>query len=220
MSHSVKPYYESGGIAVYNASFIDVLPMIKTVDLVLTDPPYGINLQSHGHWFRGVSVHGDESQSTGQQAMDLCAQNRWPTIAFSSPRRPWAGDWSQHLVWDKGPALGIGGDRETCWKMSWEMIQVRGMRPLNGQRDEAVLRYHTEPGKLSLHPCQKPVNLLGYLIQKATAPWMVVLDPFMGSGSTLVADKECGRRAIGVEVEEKYCEIAVRRLAQEVLFGA
>jgi len=68
------------------------------------------------------------------------------------------------------------------------------------------------------HPSAKPVALIQYLIQKLSAANNLLLDPFLGSGTTLRACKDLGRRGIGIEIEEKYCEIAARRLEQEVLF--
>jgi site-specific DNA-methyltransferase (adenine-specific) len=70
---------------------------------------------------------------------------------------------------------------------------------------------------MTLHPCQKPVSLLRYLIQKTTAPGALIADPFMGSGPIARACADLGRRYIGIELEERYCEIAVKRLQQSVL---
>jgi hypothetical protein len=119
-------------------------------------------------------------------------------------------------VWDKGPASGMG-DLSIPWKLSWELIFVCG-DGFHGARDEGILRGHSVVTWASLgrkHPNEKPVTLLRALIAKC--PEGVILDPFMGGGSTLVAAKDLGRRAIGIEIEERYCEIAARRCSQEVL---
>jgi site-specific DNA-methyltransferase (adenine-specific) len=214
-----EPYYEQDGIAIYHADARDLLPHLAHVDLMLTDPPYGIVLANHGRRDgrrrdRDWSVIADESQEVGFQVLALAQDRGWPTITFASPKRPWPGQWRQHLVWDKGGAVGGGGDRKTCWKMTWELIQVRGTGQLSGKRDEAVIRVPVGPSSYHHHPCQKPVKLLRYLIEKATPEDALVLDPFCGSGSTLIAAKESGRHAIGIEVEERYAEIAARRLQQ------
>ena len=207
----MKPYYEEPGITIYCADCRDVLPHLPKVDLVLTDPPYGIALESHrgSRW----SVIGDETQDVGLWALHFL--HKIPAVTFANPMRPWPGPWGQFLVWDKGPALGGGADPARYWKLTWELIQVRMLGVLHGQRDSAVLRYWATPQMAALHPCQKPLPLIRYLLGKVCAP--VILDPFMGSGTTLVAAKQLGRRAIGIEIERKYCDIAIERLRQEVL---
>lgn len=215
---TVTPYYDRDGITIFNADCRDVLPTIDpaTVALVLTDPPYGIGLDDHGShptW----SVIGDHDQELGNEVVTFCRSHNWPLIVFASPMKPWHGAWRQHLVWDKGGAVGGGGDIATCWKFTWELIQVAGTGRLNGQRDSAVLQHYTTPADMTLHPCQKPVPLLRYLIQKTTQPSDVVIDPFMGSGSVARACMDTGRCYIGIELSEAYCEIAVSRLSQTVL---
>jgi len=215
----MTPYYEQDGISIFLGDCQDVLPTIEAgnVDLVLTDPPYGISLQEHGRNGHDWSVVGDDDQTVGIAMLDALAASKTPRMVFGSPKRPWPGRWRQHLVWDKGPAVGGGGDPSTCWKTTWEVIQVADTPKLNGPRDSAVLRYWVGQRDYHHHPCQKPVPLLRYLIEKTTQPGATVADLFMGSGSTLVAAKETGRRAIGIEIEERYCEIAVRRLQQSVM---
>ena len=87
-----------------------------------------------------------------------------------------------------------------------------------GRRDGAVLRFPVTQRDYHHHPCAKPVGLLAYLICKTTREGQFILDPFMGSGTTLVAAKLEGRQAVGIEMEERYCEIAAKRLEQGVLF--
>lgn len=220
----MQPYYDDGQITIYHGDCRDVLPTLApgSVDLVLTDPPYGIALANHGRLDghrtdRDWTVNGDRDQEVGNAILALCEQKVWPIIAFASPKNPWSGHWRQHLVWDKGPAVGGGGDTMMCWKFDWELLQVRAVPSLIGQRDSSVLRYWVGPQDSQLHPCQKPVPLLRYLIGKACPSGGVVLDPFCGSGSTLRAAKDLGRKAIGIEIEERFCEVAVGRLAQTAM---
>lgn len=213
----MKPYYSQDGVIIYHGDCRDVLPLFVPVHLVLTDPPYGIALKEHGRNGYDWTIRGDEDQSLGSDV--LARLNHLPVIAFASPQKPWPGTWRQHLVWDKGPTVGGGGDSATCWKFSWDLIQVARTGRLNGKRDQAVLTYWVTQQDYALHPNQKPLPLLTYLIEKTTDVGGVVLDPFAGSGSTLVAAKQCGRQAIGIEAEEGYCEIAANRLRQGVLFG-
>jgi site-specific DNA-methyltransferase (adenine-specific) len=211
----------------------DCLEVLPTLDpvliyLVLTDPPYGINLRDNSQGGRygrkrsawEYSIDGDESAELGIAALDWCLLNDLPTIAFSSPKLPWPGDWSSYLVWDKGQALGGGGDVRRCWKQTWEMIQVARCGILNGQRDSAVLKFWNVPDLSAEHPAAKPVELLSYLIEKATDPENTVLDMFMGIASTGVACIRTGRKFIGIEKDPKYFDIAVRRMREAEGIGS
>lgn len=109
------------------------------------------------------------------------------------------------------------GDLALPWKQNWEHIYVGGPGFV-GRRGSGVLRFNALApwaGEYT-HPHEKPVDLLIDLIGKCPPEW-TILDPFMGSGTTLRAAKDLGRKAIGIEIEERYCEIAAKRLAQEVL---
>lgn len=207
----MKPYYEDEAVTIYHADCRELLPELKA-DLVLTDPPYGIGLEEHGRSGYDWSIIGDDSQEVGQAVLTACESQGIPVIVFASPMRPWAGQWRQYLVWDKGGAVGGGGDPSTCWKSTWELIQIARTGKLAGSRDAAVLKFGVGPVKYHHHPAQKPVTLLRYLIGKIDAG--TILDPFMGTGSTLRAAKDLGRKAIGIEIEERYCEVAATRMAQ------
>jgi len=211
----VKPYYESGGITIYHGDCREVLPDVSA-DVLVTDPPYGIAHASNRQdsaW-RNEVIANDESTSFRDWVL-----TRWgdrPAIVF--------GTWKvirplltrAVLVWDKGPASGMG-DLSFPWKNSHEEIYVLG-RGFEGHRGESVLKGYTVVTWASMgrcHPNEKPIGLLVDLITKC--PPGTILDPFMGSGTTLRAAKDLGRKAIGIEIEERYCEIAAKRLSQEVL---
>jgi DNA modification methylase len=196
----------------------DALEVLKSlpdgcVDAVVTDPPYGINLTEHGRNGYNWTVLGDEDEVLGNHVIGECAARRIPVCAFAHWNRGWLGVWRQTLVWDKGPAVGGGGDIETCWKFTWEQIQLQGFGKLNGTRDSAVLRFWVTQADFHHHPCQKPVELMSYLIDKLTQPGDLILDPFCGSGTTGVACVQTGRRFIGIEIEPKYVAIARHRIA-------
>lgn len=214
----MKPYYQGDGVTIYHGDCFEVLPELPKVDLVLTDPPYGISLKENGRNGHNWDISGDKTTVAGRHFLAWCERGNVPTVAFAHPRKPWPSDWRCLLVWDKGPTVGGGGDPSTCWKQTWELIQVARTGKLNGKRDEAVLRYHITQQNYHLHPCQKPIALLSYLIGKTTNVGDLILDSFAGSGSTLLAAKREGRKSIGIEIEEEYCEIAANRLAQGVLF--
>lgn len=191
---------------------------------VITDPPYGIVYQNkradiRPHANFAPVIDGDGDTATGQLVIDNCRARGWPVCAFASPQRPWAGKWRQHLAWDKGPAVGGGGDRETCWKFTFELVQLGGFGKLNGQRDSAVLPFWIGQHSFPHHPTEKPVDLMRYLVEKLTRPGDVVFDPFMGSGSTGVAALALGRRFIGIELDPTYFAVAQRRINEALGVG-
>jgi hypothetical protein len=219
MGVTATPYYQDEHVTIYHGDCRDILPHVDA-DVMVTDPPYGINHQSDylamssAAWRGRRSVTGDED--TGMRDAALAVWGDRPAIVFGSLKvQPPAG-WQPNktLIWDKGD-LG-GGDVTFPWKPSWELIYVLG-HGFRGPRGRGVLRYiihsHVTAGRV--HPHQKPVDLMRDLIAKC--PSGVIVDPFMGSGTTLRAAKDLGRRAIGIEIDKVYCEIAVQRLRQEVL---
>jgi hypothetical protein len=178
---------------------------------------YGIAHSSN----HGASWTGNEIENDGDTSL-----RDW-IIAHLAPRPMFVfGTWKvakpigvrQTLVWDKGPASGMG-DLSFPWKNSFEEIYVLG-DGFSGRRDEAVLRGHniiTWESKGRRHQHEKPVTLMCALINKHPSP--LILDPTCGVGPALEAAKLCGRRAIGIEINEDYCQIAADRLRQGVLFA-
>jgi DNA modification methylase len=229
----MQPYYDHNGITIYHGDCREVLPQIGgPVDLVLTDPPYGMAFGG----FRGVdmNVSADGARQgirlvrqamfemrealniNGAHLYMFCHWESWPDFYDAlSAYMP----IKNALIWHKD--RGGMGDVEVEYARDYEVIldAATSRRPLHGRRDGAVIKGYPPEGntKTRDHPTQKPDGLLRYLIGKSTAPGDLVLDPFMGAGSTIRAAKQLGRRAIGIEIEERYCEIAARRLSQEVL---
>ena len=209
-----KPYYEEDGITIYCGDCREILPALPKCDLLLTDPPYGIShASSRGASWQNTEIAGD--QNTEARDWVLAELSGVPAFVFGSWKTARPGATRQVLIFDKGPAFGMG-DLSFPFKNSFEEIYVIG-DGFYGSRDEAVLRGHIQVSWEShgrCHPNQKPLSLLKYLLTKH--PGMNVLDPFMGSGTTLRAAKDIGRRATGIEIEERYCEIAAKRLSQSV----
>jgi hypothetical protein len=189
-----------------------VLPGIAA-DLLLTDPPYGIGyVQGGGRGsagksaFCGVPVVGDEA------AFDPEPFLRFPDVVlwganYYSDRLP-AGRW---FVLDKRCGVTPSRDQADC-ELAW-VSSGQASRVFRHVWDGMIR--DSEPGP-RVHPTQKPVALMLWCLAQFPAA-RVVLDPFAGSGTTLRAAKDLGRKAIGIEIEERYCEIAARRMAQEVL---
>lgn len=227
----LKPYYDCDGITIYHGYCREILPHLPKVDLVLTDPPYGSGLstdfnkrfthKTNGWWknidrtgcARHAPIIGDNEtfDPSCLLSIESTAKIMWGANWYAK-RLPDSGGW---LVWDKrngdrdvSAANWPMGEAELAWANMGKAIRVFRHTWFGLIRD-------TERGQY-FHPTQKPRELLKWCIELSKTTG-TILDPFMGSGTTLRAAKDLRRKAIGIEIEEKYCEIAVRRLAQEVL---
>jgi site-specific DNA-methyltransferase (adenine-specific) len=218
----MTPYFERDGITIFHGDCREVLPTLTagSVDLVLTDPPYGIGYATNfvvrgvGAPWLGSTIGGDNDPSLRDSVLASLAG--LPMFVFGSWKVTRPAKTRAVLIWDKGPERGMG-DLSFPWKPSFDEIYVLG-EGFRGKRDEAVLKGFGLPSWVAhgrCHPNEKPVALLRYLIGKTDAT--TVLDPFMGSGTTLRAAFDLGRNAVGIEIDEKFCEIAARRLSQMVL---
>lgn len=215
------PYYADDAVTLYHGDCLEVDAWLAA-DVLVTDPPYGIDYKSGA---RRVSLPSSIANDHSTAARDD-ALYHWrpegadePALVFGTWRIPRPADTRMVLIWDTKGALGMG-DLALPWKPSHQEVYVLG-RGFVGRRDSDVL---TCAPVQSLgyngrsHPHEKPVDLLMRLIDKC--PPGVIADPFAGAGSTLVAAKRLGRKAIGVELEERYCEVIAKRLAQGALdFG-
>lgn len=218
-----KPYYERGGITLYHGDSRDVLPHIRYAELLLADPPYGIdggrgggnrqrgkgNYEANGwedtrYYIRGVVVPViEECLAKVERAIVTPGiRNMWlypepdDIGCFWQPAAVGFGSWGQATM---GPILYYGKD------------------PRAGIGQSPNGRQLTEAPHNNGHPCPKPLNAWRWLLAKGSLEGETVLDPFCGSGTTLRAAKDLGRNAIGIEIEERYCEIAAKRLEQEVM---
>lgn len=207
-----------GDATLYLGDCREILPTLGKVDAVVTDPPYGINhVTSHGASWAGTRIAGDNDTTLRDEILggfeNVASFGTWKT----PPIRGAKGC----LVFDKGPAFGMG-DLSFPWKGSWELIYIRG-KIWRGRRDEGVLRGHVQWSwetraasmhhEARCHPHQKPVSLLCELINKLPTS-CVVLDPFMGSGTTGIACTKLGRAFVGIEIEAKHFENARRRISE------
>ena len=213
----LAPYYQDDLVTLYHGDCLEHLDLLGQADVMVTDPPFGYSHSSNREGkFQSEVIDNDNDLSAREKV--LKAWNGKPALVFGSWKMPKPRSTKMVLIWDKGPAAGMG-DLSLPWKPNWEEIYVLGSG-FSGRRDSSILAGHTVvtwASKGRLHPNMKPVSLMEQLIGKC--PPGVIVDPFAGSGSTLRAAKNLGRRAIGFEIEERYCEIAARRLAQEVLFA-
>lgn len=211
---------DDGSVKLWCADCMDILPLIEkgSVDAVVTDPPYGIEFQSHGHLFlKSREIRGDDSLASLNWVRNWAEEIGICCCMFFSPFVPTKG-WRNVLCWAKGAHVGIGGDRETCWKRDFELIGIERNGPLEGCRDSSVLRFNAVLPPPSGHVAEKPVALMEYLVWKLNTN--CAIDPFLGSGTTGVACVRLGRKFMGIEKEPKYFDISVNRikdaLGQEV----
>lgn len=223
----MTPYYQDEWVTIYHGDSRQLLPVVAPIQsdppytpvgVMVTDPPYGMAHRSGMDGaFGDCAVQGDDTTAVRDLILDLWADR--PALVFGRWSVPRPARTRMVLTWDKGDALGMGA-LDLPWKPSTEEIYVLGKGFTGTRNVGAVLRwqgigpYQQARGE-RFHPTQKPVELLHALIERC--PPGVVVDPFLGSGSTLRAAKDLGRRAIGIEIEERYCEIAAGRCAQEVL---
>ena len=210
MSGLPKPFYEDGSVTIYHGDCRELLPEIEA-DVLVTDPPYGMAYDSG--WSKHRAIEGDGDLGARDWVLDHWG-NR-PALVFGTWRLP-RPEARTMLIWDKGDSPGMG-DLSLPWGPSYEEIYVRG-DGWSGPRKAGVLRHIGRTGadaKQIGHPTPKPLSLMVDLI--GYCPAGVILDPFMGSGTTLRAAKDLGRKAIGIELEERYCQIAAERCSQEVL---
>ena len=208
----IKPYYEEPGITIYHGDCREIIPHLPKVDLVLTDPPYGMNWpcnmssmtkrgSKYGGRDWGETTRGDDEPFDPSPWLDYPKSILFGYNHFAA-RVP----KGTILVWIKLYDEGFGkffSDAELAWMSGGEGVYCYrdvSMKGITGNR---------------VHPNQKPKSLMSWCILKSKTQG-TILDPFMGSGTTLVAAKQLNRKAIGIEIEEKYCQIAVDRLRQEV----
>jgi hypothetical protein len=211
--YAMTPYYADDLVTIYHDDCRE-WPALPG-DVLVTDPPYGYGYASNweGPW-RGAPIANDDTLDARDHVL-ACWGSR-PGLVFGSWKSRPPAHARTALVWDKGLASGMG-DLSIPWKPNWELIYVLGSG-FAGRRDSGVISGYSVVTWASMgrtHPNEKPVPLLRDLISKC--PPGTVLDPFMGTGATLVAAKEAGRRVIGIEIVEAYCEVAANRCRQEVL---
>jgi len=178
-------------------------------EAICCDPPYGVKHSSNwaSSWQK-TNIANDEDVSVRDAILDA---SNVPALVFGSWKKPKPIGTHTVLIWDKGDAAGMG-DLSVPWKPNHEEIYVIG-KGFRGSRGPGILRHTniTWESHGRQHPHAKPVSLMIDLIEKCPQHW-TILDPFMGSGTTLVACQRLGRQGIGIELDPDYFEIACKRV--------
>ena len=224
------PYYQSERATLFCGDALEVLPTLpkKSVDLIATDPPYGVTWQSNRRTERWAQLAGDDGtlDVVGLIGIALTALRPFRHIYCFGP-----ADLSSlrlqsqvELVWDKciqGP-----GDLTLPWGPEHEPIQFSVFVPsgANKKRGDGRLACRIRQGSVirvqrqnasgvKRHPTEKPIALMRQLVESSSVLGETVLDPFSGSGATLVAALLEGRKAVGIEIDVAFCSITADRLA-------
>lgn len=231
----MTPYYEGGGVVLYHADCLDVLPTLEPVDHIITDPPFSTRThRAHDATAtgNGIGYDGADRAPLGYDAWTeqdvsvmvpaMCAASRgWVVImtdhVLARPIELAMGEAGRYtfapLPWYvPGSRVRLQGDGPSSWTV-WIVVS----------RTKAQAKWGTLPGGYTHsgpqhHMGGKPEPLMCALVADYSREGDTILDPFAGSGTTLVAARRLGRRAIGIEREERYCEVIAERLAQGGLF--
>lgn len=227
--HQPVPFYDENGITIYNADCETILPMIGKFDVVVTDPPYAVkgailnpnrktNGRNHNVWHE-VPEWDDDIKPVW---CELCCNAA--KVVF------WFGNWKRRnavvsamkfpiraeIVWAKdthvGPPCPFAMQDERIWVFSESGFKPKAFDTTVWSEPIIPTWAHRR------HKNEKPEGIMRRIMRVATSEGDRIVDPFMGSGTTLVAAKLEGRKAVGIEINEKYCEAAAKRLSQGTLF--
>ncbi len=243
----MKPYYEKDGITIYHGDCREISPSLTNkYDVAVVDPPYGdTSLEwdvADTSWLRLLSCQTAWVFGSMRYLLRLGIPEGWKLAqdvvwekhngsSFHADRfkrvhehavQFYRGEWSSLIreppVTNDATARAVR--RKERPPHTGEIANATYVSVDGGPRlARSVLRVRSCHGHAE-HPTQKPVGIVLPLVSFSCPAWGVVFDPFMGSGTTLVAARRLGRMAIGIEIEERYCEVAAKRLGQSVMFGA
>lgn len=226
----VKPYYQDEHSTIYLGDCREILPQLEKVDLVITDPPYKLNETSGSSTSVGMEEKWQGLLKAGDVAANITQLDfsDWIEIAYSNMSAngqlfTFSNDKQIVNIINELISAGFKLHNILCWKKNnctpnrWFMKNMELIAFVRKGKSTPILDMSLKSCmefdgvRSKVHPTQKPVAVLEWILKGAVGE--VILDPFMGSGTTLVAAKNLGRKAIGIELEQKYCEIAVKRLA-------
>lgn len=217
----MQPYYEDGSVTLYHGDCRDVLPNL-TADVALTDPPYGIGKAARTYARRSPKVNAAPWDVAFHADWMLAASAVAPALGLMpgvvnlmncpSEVGPWRYRWTLAVHVVNGMTRGAMGYGN--W-IPCLVYAADGVSIYRQASDAARIAVGHEPKPD--HPSPKPYRVMSWLVAQLSSEGQTVVDPFAGSGTTLLAAKALGRKAVGVELEERYCDLIAQRLAQEVL---
>lgn len=239
----MRPYYQDDHVILYHADCRDVLPGVAA-DVVITDPPYAVSKRGDMLGFMSPNAAKKETHSRGYADHDPVAYTALmsetfthitPALPEGAPVMFWCGNPTLHQAATAAENAGLKivdliaytyppsvAKAQSTLRPSMEVAVLARTpgAPVKFNHDWKATNVRGDGRKTSTrtgHPTEKPLPWLYDAVELLTKPGQTILDPFAGSGTTLRAAKNLGRRAIGVEIEERYCEIIATRLSQEVL---
>jgi len=215
-----KPYYQDDLVTLYHGDCLEITDWLEA-DVLVTDPPYGINIeQRFGSWY-GVTervrkksvIQNDKNASARDLVLELWKDK--PAVVFGSWRTPRPEKTQHRLIWHKQGQTP--GPTNAPFMTQDEEIYILGKGFVSTSPPMRSVIYtkenrSTEVARIG-HPTPKPVGLMETLIKRCDDG--IIADPFAGSGATLLAARNLGRQVIGVEMEEKYCEVIAKRMQQQ-----
>lgn len=213
----MTPYYEEAGITIYHGDCREILPTLPKVDLVLTDPPYAIGA-GRGEWSAtaavAIGLHEAARRVLKTGSLVALTTTSGRGIEFTQGAIAGKLPFNRLLVWSK-----TDGNSRAVSPWNWDSVAVMmfGRAPKTRLGGSSVFVTPARYAKESTHPAELPDGISEWLYGPFASPGLVTLDPFMGTGRLLDAPVSLGHPVIGIEIEEKYCEIAANRLRQGVL---
>lgn len=221
----MTPYFTDGTVTIYHGDCREILPTLE-YDCVVTDPPYGVDLGSHaGATEKRAGYLIKQGYDSYDDTLENLRSVVVPAIALALTRAKRGAVWcAGSRIREFPEASCVGGvfmpsgvGRNAWGFTNMAFVLLYGSAPglENGAHHTAIRS--TATAEKNGHPCPKPLAWMTWLVGLAVAAGETVVDPFMGSGTTLRAAKDLGRKAIGIEIDEKYCEIAARRMSQQTL---
>ena len=223
----MKPYYEDDLVTIYHGDCLELLPELA-FDVVVTDPPYGVKFggksTKHGKSKGGYASHVDDADFVTDVVAPLVRQlvGRARVVCLTPGLR---NMFSYPVPDHVGTLFYPSGAGQSSWGFTCSQpVFYYGKDPYlaagKGSRPDSIWTTDNA-NEVTGHPCPKPLSVMRWMVGRVSIdPADLILDPFMGSGTTLRAAKDLGRKAIGIEIDEAYCEIAAKRMGQGVLdFG-